>query len=402
MPGELGNCLAGPGREPVQPARAQLHRATRPARRRWRRWTPRSRAWSSAQFDAAVTGGVDRNMGVTSFIKFCAIGALSGTGTRPYADGADGFVMGEGAGAVPAQAPRRRRARRRPHLRGRARHGRRERRQGQGPHGAQPDRPEARDRARLAQRRALAGGVLADRRPRHLDRRSATPSSSSSLGDGVRRRRPRARIDRARLGEVEHRPPEGRGRARPGCSRRRSRCTTRSCRRASASRARTRASTGRPSPFAVNTELRDWELPNGGHARGRRERVRLRRDELPRRARGVRARPAGQRQRPGDDRGASGRAGGGLRGGDPGRRRPRPRSGGVRRPGCAGQSPSRGALLVGAADADGLAARLRAIVESGDAPPPAPPAAEDLAARRADLHRLRRRRASWRPRPSRR
>ena len=50
------------------------------------------------QFDVAVTGGVDRNMGVSSFVKFCAIGALSPTGTRPYADGADGFVMGEGAG----------------------------------------------------------------------------------------------------------------------------------------------------------------------------------------------------------------------------------------------------------------------------------------------------------------
>ena len=47
--------------------------------------------------DVAITGGVDRNMGASSFVKFCAIGALSPTGTRPYADGADGFVMGEGA-----------------------------------------------------------------------------------------------------------------------------------------------------------------------------------------------------------------------------------------------------------------------------------------------------------------
>ncbi|SPF53310.1 Beta-ketoacyl synthase [Candidatus Sulfopaludibacter sp. SbA4] len=48
-------------------------------------------------YDVAITGGIDRNMGVTSFVKFCKIGALSATGTRPYAAGADGFVMGEGA-----------------------------------------------------------------------------------------------------------------------------------------------------------------------------------------------------------------------------------------------------------------------------------------------------------------
>jgi malonyl CoA-acyl carrier protein transacylase len=47
--------------------------------------------------DAVITGGVDRNMGASSFVKFCKIGALSATGTRPFGDGADGFVMGEGA-----------------------------------------------------------------------------------------------------------------------------------------------------------------------------------------------------------------------------------------------------------------------------------------------------------------
>ena len=49
------------------------------------------------EFDAAVVGGVDRNMGPAPFVKFSKIGALSATGTRPYGDGADGFVMGEGA-----------------------------------------------------------------------------------------------------------------------------------------------------------------------------------------------------------------------------------------------------------------------------------------------------------------
>ena len=48
-------------------------------------------------YDSVLTGGIDANMGIPSFIKFCKIGALSATGTRPYHDGADGFVMGEGA-----------------------------------------------------------------------------------------------------------------------------------------------------------------------------------------------------------------------------------------------------------------------------------------------------------------
>src|ERR1019366_6473838 len=48
-------------------------------------------------FDVALTGGIDRNMGAPTFVKFSKIGALSATGSRPYAEGADGFVMGEGA-----------------------------------------------------------------------------------------------------------------------------------------------------------------------------------------------------------------------------------------------------------------------------------------------------------------
>jgi malonyl CoA-acyl carrier protein transacylase len=50
-------------------------------------------------YDLVVTGGIDSNMSPSTFVKFCKIGALSATGTRPYAEGADGFVMGEG-GAV--------------------------------------------------------------------------------------------------------------------------------------------------------------------------------------------------------------------------------------------------------------------------------------------------------------
>ena len=51
---------------------------------------------NSFQYDTALTGGVDRNMGPESYVKFSKIGALSADGSRPYADGANGFVMGEG------------------------------------------------------------------------------------------------------------------------------------------------------------------------------------------------------------------------------------------------------------------------------------------------------------------
>jgi acyl transferase domain-containing protein len=54
---------------------------------------------SQHRCDAVIAGGVDRNMGAASFVKFCKIGALSASGTRPFGDGADGFVMGEGSAA---------------------------------------------------------------------------------------------------------------------------------------------------------------------------------------------------------------------------------------------------------------------------------------------------------------
>ena len=55
------------------------------------------RGLQAGDFDAVVTGGIDRNMDAPGFVKFCKIGALSATGTRPFDGGADGFVMGEGA-----------------------------------------------------------------------------------------------------------------------------------------------------------------------------------------------------------------------------------------------------------------------------------------------------------------
>jgi acyl transferase domain-containing protein len=96
MPGELSNCLAG--------RIANLFNIHGPNYVTDAACASAMAAISAAvnglvehDFDAAITGGVDRNMGAPTFVKFCKIGALSGSGSRPYANGADGFVMGEGA-----------------------------------------------------------------------------------------------------------------------------------------------------------------------------------------------------------------------------------------------------------------------------------------------------------------
>ncbi len=51
-------------------------------------------------FDIALAGGADRSMDVSSYVKFCKIGALSAIGSMPFDKDADGFVMGEGVGLV--------------------------------------------------------------------------------------------------------------------------------------------------------------------------------------------------------------------------------------------------------------------------------------------------------------
>ncbi len=96
MPGELANCIAG--------RIANLYNFHGPNFICDAACASAMAAISAAveglvanNFDAVITGGIDRNMGVQTFVKFCKIGALSATGTRPYAEGADGFVMGEGS-----------------------------------------------------------------------------------------------------------------------------------------------------------------------------------------------------------------------------------------------------------------------------------------------------------------
>jgi acyl transferase domain-containing protein/NAD(P)-dependent dehydrogenase (short-subunit alcohol dehydrogenase family)/acyl carrier protein len=96
MPGELANCIAGRianvfnfhgPNYVVDAACASAMAAISSA----------AEGLIANDFDVAITGGIDRNMGASTYVKFSKIGALSASGTRPYAEGADGFVMGEGA-----------------------------------------------------------------------------------------------------------------------------------------------------------------------------------------------------------------------------------------------------------------------------------------------------------------
>lgn len=99
MPGELGNVIAG--------------RVANALDLRGPNFTTDAACASSlAALDAAVglllqgkvdtvvTGGVDRTMAPTTFVKFSKIGALSADGSRPFDANANGFVMGEGAVAL--------------------------------------------------------------------------------------------------------------------------------------------------------------------------------------------------------------------------------------------------------------------------------------------------------------
>src|SRR6201987_5294159 len=96
MPGELANCIAGRianvfnfhGPNFVCDAACASAMAA---------ITASAEGLIHHDYDVAITGGIDRNMGASTFVKFCKIGALSATGTRADAEGADGFVMGEGA-----------------------------------------------------------------------------------------------------------------------------------------------------------------------------------------------------------------------------------------------------------------------------------------------------------------
>ena len=169
-------------------------------------------------------------------------------------------------------------------------------RQGQGHHRAQPDRPETRGRAGPGTTPVSIRLHRDARSARHLHpcgRRHRTRRPRRDL----RRLRPGPRVHRPGIGQVQHRPPEG-------CCR----CRGRVQGRDEPERQGAPPELAFPGPQPERGLGRD-PVPcehraarvdplRSGTAARRGERVRLRRDQLPRRARGVPARPSqGARRR---------------------------------------------------------------------------------------------------------
>ncbi len=96
MPGELGNITAGRVANMFNFRGPNFTADAACASGLAAMWAA-VRGLQAGDFDAVITGGVDHNMDPPGYVKFCKIGALSATGTRPFDAGADGFVMGEGA-----------------------------------------------------------------------------------------------------------------------------------------------------------------------------------------------------------------------------------------------------------------------------------------------------------------
>ncbi len=296
MPGELGNCIAG--------RVANLFNLHGP------NFTTDAACASALaamdatvegllahEFDVAITGGVDRNMGAHAFVKFCAIGALSPDRDASVLRRRRRVRDGRGRGAVRGQAARATPSRDGDRIYavvrgvGSASDGK-----GKGITAPNPVGQRARGRARLASGRSVARRVLADRGPRHLDARRGRGRAEQPDARPSRRRT--WRPDRSRWARSSRTSATSRRRqARPACSR------------------PTLALHDKVLPPSINFERPnpnlDWTVVpvrrqhraarlgrrDRPHARRGRERVRLRRHQLPHRHGGVRARPS-DHQRP--------------------------------------------------------------------------------------------------------
>ena len=238
--------------------------------------------------DAVIAGGVDRNMGAGDLRQVLQDRrARAPPAAGPLATGADGFVMGEGQRRLPAQAPLRRRARRRHDLRRDPRRGRLQRRQGQGHHRPQSRRPDSRAADG-------PGRMPASTRPRPPWSKPTAPAPRSAMWSRSRAW-PRSsaaptRQHRPGFGQEQHRSSEGRRRrGRPaqgdhGLYHKKLLPPTLNAERP------TPTSTLPTRPLRSTHELRDWEQPRMRPRRGRRQRLRLWRHQFSPGSGGTRAR----------------------------------------------------------------------------------------------------------------
>ena len=294
MPGELGNCLAGrianlfnlhgPNFTTDAACASALGRDGRHRRRTPRpRVRRRDHGWHRPQHGRAHVRQVLRDRRALPQRHPPVLG-----GGRRLRDG-------RRRRAVRGQAARRCRPRRGSDLRRGPRGGELERWQGQGHHRPQPGWAALRHRAGLAERGAVARGVHARGGPRDLDERGRR-GRAEELDGGLLRGAAAAWIDRPRLGEVELRPPQ-RSRGSGGHAQGHARAS----RQGAAAEHQLRATQSQRGLDRVAVR-RQHRAPRLGHRRRAlacrgRQRVRLRRHQLPHRHGGVRAGPS-RHQRP--------------------------------------------------------------------------------------------------------
>ena len=165
----------------------------------------------SSAIGLVITGGVDALNDILMFMCFGKTPALSPTGDcRPFSDNADGTMLGE-AGHAGAQAPRGRRARRRPHLRGHPRH--RHLSDGRAKSIYAPSRRGRPGAGRAYRRRVTAPRPSSSSRRTAQEPEPATLPSLRHLRVFDARPGARAQLVRARLGQIAGGPHQSRAAA---------------------------------------------------------------------------------------------------------------------------------------------------------------------------------------------
>ena len=282
MPGELANVLAGRVANLFDLRGPELHHRCGVRLRAGRHVSGRARPGRPATSTPRSPAASTATWASTAFVKFCKIGALSATGTRPFDAGADGFVMGEGAALFVLKR-----------LADAERDGDRMyavllglggSSDGKGKGITAPNPVGQRLAVERAWRAPGSKPATAScgRGARHLDP-GRRRDRAREPRRGLRHARARRRVDRPGLGQVQHRPPQGRGRGRRpvqdgACSSARAGAGA----EPALPRAQPQRRLGRTSRSRSTPSCATGRRPASGVRRGGRQRLRVRRHQLPR------------------------------------------------------------------------------------------------------------------------